>query len=41
VYQIERILDKCERLPPEQQRIITEEVNRLIAEQTTKEPEPA
>jgi hypothetical protein len=38
---IERMLDKYEHLPPELQRIITEEVNRLVAEQTTKEPEPA
>jgi len=39
--QIGRILDIHDRLPSDQQRIITAEVNRLIAEQTTNEPQPA
>jgi hypothetical protein len=37
----ERIMKKCGQLSPDQQRIVTEEVDRMLAEQAVEGPEGA
>jgi hypothetical protein len=38
---VERIMEKYGQLSPDQQRIVTEEVNRMLAERAVEGPEGA
>jgi hypothetical protein len=38
---VERIMEKYDQLSPDQQRIVTEEADRMLAEQAVEGPEGA